>query len=151
MEELGQHRRRGGQRDRQVQESLPARVVPAVILIEQCEDRPGFDEPTGLIGHGGVRSGRPPTPLLRIRSTLDYAVKTLQEGEGPMPGKLCRTGRIRAVAVVLLLAGGLAAHAQAPAAFLVKDLDSSPPVPTSRYPLPQAALGGWVYFSAQGP
>src|SRR6476660_3378988 len=69
-----------------------------------------------------------------------------------MPGKLCSTGGIRAVAAVLvLLVGGHAAHAQPPAAFLVRDLESSPPVPTSRSPLPQAALGGWVYFSAQDP
>ncbi|HEV7516740.1 MAG TPA: ELWxxDGT repeat protein, partial [Thermoanaerobaculia bacterium] len=69
-----------------------------------------------------------------------------------MPGKLCRTGRTRAVAVVLLLlAGGLAAHAQSQPAFLVKDLDSSPPAPVTRSLLTQAALGGWVYFSAQDP
>jgi ELWxxDGT repeat protein len=67
-----------------------------------------------------------------------------------MPGKLRRTGRILAVALVLL-AAGLAAQAQPQPAFLVKDLDSSPPSPASRSPLTQAALGGWVYFSGQDP
>jgi ELWxxDGT repeat protein len=67
-----------------------------------------------------------------------------------MPGKLCRIGRTRAVAVVLLLlAGGLAAHAQS--AYLVKDLDSSPPAEVPQVGQLYAALGGWVYFSAEAP
>ncbi|HEV7517068.1 MAG TPA: hypothetical protein VGR07_12275, partial [Thermoanaerobaculia bacterium] len=69
-----------------------------------------------------------------------------------MPGKLCRTGRLCAVAVSLaLLAGGLAAHAQPQIAYLVKDLDSSPPSGVSQVRETQTALGGWVYFSAEDP
>src|SRR5579885_821718 len=63
-------------------------------------------------------------------------------GEGAMVGKLC-TGRLLAVlAVLVLLAGGSAARAQP--AYLVRDLDSSPAAPASRFPQTQAALGGFV-------
>src|SRR5436305_10148631 len=99
----------------------------------------------------GVGRSLPSCPLA-IHLNSDYAVKTFERRGGAMPGKLCRIGRTRAVAVVLvLLAGGLAAHAQPPAAFLVKDLDSVSHYTASRSPLAQAALGGWVYFSAHDP
>jgi ELWxxDGT repeat protein len=76
-----------------------------------------------------------------------------------MPEKAHRTTRRRvapigfaALATLLALAaGGAAARAQPAPAFLVRDLDASPPAEAPTNPRPGVAMGGWVYFSAGDP